>query len=54
VYVNFAETVSRRFSPCRLGPYPRPSHVGFLVGKVELARAFLPLLPCQSNSSSFP
>jgi len=54
MYVDFAEAVSRRFSPRKLGPYPRPGHVGLLVGKVEIARAFFPLLPCQSNSSRLP
>jgi len=52
--VDFAEAVSGRFSPRKLGPYPRPGHMGLLVDKVENARAFIPLLSCQSNSSRFP
>jgi len=51
MYVDFAKAISRRFSPRRLGPYLTPGHVGLLVGKAEFARTFLPLLPCQFNST---
>jgi hypothetical protein len=53
MYVDFAEAVSHRFSPRRLGPFPRPGHVGLLVAKGNLHEPFSRYSPVSLTPVAF-